>query len=81
MRIVVLGCPGAGKGTQSRILSEKYGLTHISTGDIFREEVGKKSKLGLKVANYLKHGTLVPDDVVVEMLEADEALGEHSAVV
>lgn len=68
MRIVLLGCPGAGKGTQSRALSQKYGLAHISTGDLFRAEIAAKSALGIKVADYLRNGTLVPDAVVVELV-------------
>lgn len=68
MRIVLLGCPGAGKGTQSKILSERYGFPHIATGDLFRAEITAGSVLGLQVAGYLKSGTLVPDAVVVEMV-------------
>lgn len=70
MRIVLLGCPGAGKGTQSRLLSEKYGLSHIATGDLFRKEIDSKTAIGLKVADYLRRGTLVPDEIVVEMVAA-----------
>lgn len=68
MRIILLGCPGAGKGTQSKVLAEKYGIVHIATGDLFRAEIAGKTPLGLKVADYLKSGTLVPDPVVVEMV-------------
>lgn len=68
MRIVILGCPGAGKGTQAAILSAKYGFKHISTGDLIRSEIAAKTSLGLKVTNYLRNGTLVPDQVVVYMV-------------
>lgn len=68
MNIILLGCPGAGKGTQAKILAEKYGLKHIATGDLFRAEIAAKTPLGLKVADYLRNGTLVPDNVVVEMV-------------
>ncbi|MBI3547742.1 MAG: adenylate kinase [Elusimicrobia bacterium] len=68
MRIVLLGCPGAGKGTQSKILAERYGLEHVATGDLFRAEIAAKSPLGLKVENYLKSGTLVPDATVVDLV-------------
>lgn len=68
MRIILLGCPGAGKGTQAKRLCERYGLAHISTGDLFRAEIAAKSPLGERVAGYLKSGTLVPDGVVVEMV-------------
>jgi len=65
VRIVLLGCPGAGKGTQARILCQKYGLTHIATGDLLRAEIENKTEVGLKVADYLKKGMLVPDEVVI----------------
>lgn len=68
MNIVLLGCPGAGKGTQSKVLCEKYGLTHISTGDLFRAEIANKTALGQKVESYVKKGNLVPDEVVVEIV-------------
>ncbi|MFH2203627.1 MAG: adenylate kinase [Elusimicrobiota bacterium] len=78
MKIVLLGCPGAGKGTQSMFLCRKYGLEHVSTGDIFREEMGKESAVGKKVADYVKRGELVPDDLVVKMVAAhlDSGSGE-----
>ncbi len=68
MRIVLLGCPGAGKGTQSKLLSARYSVVHIATGDLFRAEIAAKSELGQKVEGYLKSGTLVPDPVVVELV-------------
>ncbi|MBI4386936.1 MAG: adenylate kinase [Elusimicrobia bacterium] len=67
-RLVLLGCPGAGKGTQSKVLAQRYALTHIATGDIFRAEIASKTPLGLRVADYLKSGTLVPDSLVIEMV-------------
>src|SRR5437879_8889736 len=68
MKIVMLGCPGAGKGTQAKIVAEKYGLKHIATGDLFRAEIAAKTPLGETVADYLRNGTLVPDEVVVKMV-------------
>lgn len=68
MRIVLLGSPGAGKGTQSKMLSLKYKLEHISTGDIFRSEIEKQSNLGKKVEGFVKSGALVPDDLVVALV-------------
>jgi adenylate kinase len=68
MRLVLLGCPGAGKGTQSRRLAEKYGLAHIATGDLLRAEIKEKTALGLKVEGYLNKGMLVPDEIMVEMV-------------
>lgn len=68
MHLILLGCPGAGKGTQSKILASRYGLAHIATGDVFRAEIAAKSALGQKVESYLKAGTLVPDQIVVEVV-------------
>lgn len=68
MNIVLLGPPGAGKGTQAKILAEKYGLEHISTGDIFRELIKNSSPLGLKIKKYVETGELIPDEIVVEVV-------------
>jgi len=70
VRIVLLGCPGAGKGTQAKVLCARFGLTHVSTGDLFRTEMAKASPLGKRVGDYVKKGMLVPDDVVVELVAA-----------
>jgi len=67
MRIIMLGPPGAGKGTQAVKLAEKLGVPHISTGDILRHHVAKKTKLGLAAHKYMAAGQLVPDDLVIEM--------------
>ncbi len=67
--IVVLGPPGAGKGTQAEILSRKMGLTHVSTGEIFREHINNKSELGKRVQDILSRGDLVPDDVTNEIIK------------
>lgn len=69
MYIVMLGAPGTGKGTIGKILSEDMKLTHISTGDIFREQINKKTDLGKKIEGYIANGALVPDDVVIETVE------------
>lgn len=69
MNIILLGCPGSGKGTQAEILCEKLQLLHVATGDIFREEIGKKTPLGLEVSNYLSSGRLVPDNLVMEVIK------------
>jgi adenylate kinase len=68
MHIVLLGSPGAGKGTQSKMLCAKYNLEHIATGDIFRSEISKNTPLGEKAQHYVKKGMLVPDELVVEMV-------------
>ena len=68
MRLVFMGPPGIGKGTYASAVSKKYGIPHISTGDIFREEIKKGSPLGLKVKEYVSRGELVPDDIVIEVV-------------
>ena len=70
MYIVMLGAPGTGKGTIGKILSQDMKLTHISTGDIFREQLSKKTELGKKLESYMSKGLLVPDDVVIETVQA-----------
>ncbi len=68
MRLILLGPPGAGKGTQAKLLCEKFNIPHISTGDILRVEVRENSPLGHKVAELVKTGELVPDEIVVEVV-------------
>lgn len=70
MRIVLLGPPGAGKGTQAVRLVEKYNIPHISTGDIFRKNLKEKTKLGLKAKEYMDKGLLVPDELVVDIVKS-----------
>ncbi len=69
LNVVIFGAPGSGKGTQSEKLIEKYGLSHVSTGDLLRAEMKVKSQLGQMAESYMSRGQLVPDDVVVGMLE------------
>jgi adenylate kinase len=66
--IVLLGPPGAGKGTQAQIISEKMSLPHISSGDIFRENLKKETELGRLASQYMNKGELVPDDVTIAMI-------------
>jgi adenylate kinase len=68
MIVILLGAPGSGKGTQSKIMAEKYGFTHLATGDIFRGEIAAKTSLGEKAAEYVRTGKLVPDNLVTEMV-------------
>ncbi len=69
MRIVLLGAPGSGKGTEARILSEKLSIPHISTGDILRQAIAEKTPLGRKAKSYVEGGGLVPDEVMVGLVE------------
>ncbi len=66
--IVLLGAPGAGKGTQAKILAQKTGLPHISSGDIFRENLKNQTELGKVAQQYMERGDLVPDDVTIAMI-------------
>lgn len=68
MKIVMLGAPGAGKGTQAKRIATKYGIPHISTGDIFRENIKGNTTLGLKSRVYMDQGLLVPDELVLELI-------------
>lgn len=67
--IVLLGPPGVGKGTQAEILAEETGLVHISTGDLFRENIKNQTELGLLAQSYMHKGELVPDDVTIAMVK------------
>ena len=68
--IVLLGAPGSGKGTQAPKIMEKYGLFHISTGDMFRKEIASQSPIGLKAKSIIERGELCPDDVTLDMLNS-----------
>jgi len=70
MRIVLLGAPGSGKGTQAARLKEMFGIPHISSGDILRSELAQGTELGRKAATHMNAGALVPDDLVLGMIEA-----------
>ena len=70
MRLVLLGPPGAGKGTQASILSDKLGVPHISTGDLFRANIGEGTSLGVEAKEYIDAGRLVPTEVTARMVEA-----------
>lgn len=68
MKVIMLGAPGAGKGTQAKKIAAKYGIPHISTGDIFRENIKGQTQLGLKAREYMDQGLLVPDELVLELI-------------
>ena len=68
MKIIMLGAPGAGKGTQAKRIAEKYSIPHISTGDIFRANIKNGTELGKKAKTYMDQGLLVPDELVVDLV-------------
>lgn len=70
MRIILLGPPGSGKGTQAKLISEKFSIPHISTGDIFRLHISQKTLLGLEAKSYIDKGQLVPDEVTVKLIKS-----------
>ena len=71
INLILFGKPGAGKGTQAAFLKEKYGLVHISTGDLFRYNIQNGTDLGNLAKSYMDNGDLVPDQVTIDMLEAE----------
>lgn len=71
INLILFGKPGSGKGTQAEFVKNKYGLVHISTGDVFRYNISKQTELGLLAKSYMEKGDLVPDNVTIKMLEAE----------
>ena len=68
LNVIIFGAPGSGKGTQSAYIAEKYGLEHLSTGDLLRAEQKTQSKLGKRISSYTNQGNLVPDELIIKML-------------
>ena len=68
MKIIMLGAPGAGKGTQAKKIADKYQIPHISTGDIFRANIKEGTELGKKAKSYMDQGQLVPDELTLELI-------------
>ena len=68
MKIIMLGAPGAGKGTQAKMIAEKYSIPHVSTGDIFRANIKDQTELGMEAKKYMDQGLLVPDELTVKIL-------------
>jgi len=68
LNIIICGAPGCGKGTQSDLIVEKYGLKHLSTGDLLRSEIAEKSELGMEAESYISKGNLVPDKMIFDIL-------------
>lgn len=81
--IVIFGAPGAGKGTQSDKLIEKYGLGHISTGDVLREQIKQGTELGRTAKEYIDEGKLIPDELMIDILASvyDSFGKEHAGVI
>lgn len=69
MRMILLGAPGAGKGTQAKLICEKYNITHLSTGDIFRMNISTCTPLGVEAKKFIDKGQLVPDDLTIQVVE------------
>jgi len=69
--LIILGAPGSGKGTQAKKLQEEFGWSHISTGDILRAEIEKKSDVGIKVEKFVNEGKLVPDDIIIDLIKKE----------
>ena len=69
MKIVLMGPPGAGKGTQAKLISNMYSIPHISTGDIFRKQISENTPLGIKAKETIDKGQLAPDDITIHMVE------------
>ncbi len=76
VNIILFGPPGSGKGTQSDKIVERYGLVHLSTGNLLRQEIAEKTPLGLEAKNFMDKGQLVPDEVVIGMI--DTCLDKHT---
>jgi adenylate kinase len=69
LNVVIFGAPGSGKGTQSELIAAKYGLRHVSTGEILRAEMEKRTELGLLAGRFISRGQLVSDEVIIEILD------------
>ena len=76
MKIVLLGAPGAGKGTQAVRIAEKHGIPHISTGDIFRYNIKNRTPVGLEAKSYIDKGQLVPDEVTIRIVKERLAMDD-----
>ena len=76
LNIIICGAPGCGKGTQSDLIVEKYGLKHLSTGDLLRSEIAEKSELGKEAESYISKGNLVPDQMIFDILS--KAIAEQT---
>ena len=69
INIVLFGAPGCGKGTQAQRLKERYGIDHVSTGEVIRDEIRRGTELGRSMEEYIREGKLAPDEIVIGMIE------------
>ena len=85
LNIIIFGAPGSGKGTQSTLIKEKYNLLHLSTGELLREEIAADTELGRVADSYISKGQLVPDEMIVEILdkaiEEKEKRGNNNGII
>ena len=84
LNIVIFGAPGSGKGTQSERLAARYGLLHISTGEVLREHIARRTKLGIIADSYISKGQLIPDDLMIKVLASvldNEPTAAQSGVI
>lgn len=83
LNIIICGAPGSGKGTQSELLVARFGLKHLSTGDLLREEMGKNSPIGQEARHHIEQGQLVPDEMIARLLAQaiDKAAGEFRGLI
>ena len=83
LNLIICGAPGAGKGTQSDLIVEKYNLKHLSTGDLLRQEIRKNTPMGQLADKYISQGQLVPDEMIVELLdkEMDKIADKYSGLI
>lgn len=85
LNIIIFGAPGSGKGTQSDLIKERYNLLHLSTGDLLREEIATGSELGKIADDFISKGNLVPDEMIVEILdkaiEEKEKDGKYNGII
>lgn len=79
--LVLFGPPGSGKGTQAEMLASRLGFVHYSTGEVFRTHIAKRTSLGLKVEGYVVSGSLVPDEIVLEVVEDFVQTNRHNSIV
>jgi adenylate kinase len=83
LHIIICGAPGSGKGTQSDLIVDKFNFKHLSTGELLRQEIDKKTPVGIFAEQYISQGQLVPDDMIVEMLgnEIDKISGKYEGLI